>query len=92
MKPNLPPSDTRWRPDQRALENGELDKAGAEKHRLEEKQRARRKQMEAAGESHKIAYFEQYTCPYSGEKAYRYKGGYWEDKEKRNWGHMPDLF
>jgi Oxysterol-binding protein len=39
----LPPTDSRFRPDQRALENGELDKASAEKVRLEEKQRARRK-------------------------------------------------
>jgi hypothetical protein len=37
MKEQLPPTDSRLRPDQRALENGEFDKASAEKHRLEEK-------------------------------------------------------
>jgi hypothetical protein len=31
------PTDSRLRPDQRALENGDLDLAAAEKHRLEEK-------------------------------------------------------
>ena len=33
----LPPTDTRFRPDQRALENGDFKLAEAEKHRLEEK-------------------------------------------------------
>lgn len=44
----LPITDSRFRPDQRALEFGDEDLAGDEKHRLEEKQRARRRQMEAA--------------------------------------------
>ena len=33
----IAPTDTRRRPDQRALENGDLDKAAFEKNRLEEK-------------------------------------------------------
>lgn len=35
----LPPTDSRFRPDQRALESGEHSKATSEKLRLEEKQR-----------------------------------------------------
>lgn len=35
----LPPTDSRLRPDQRHLENGEYDKANAEKLRLEQRQR-----------------------------------------------------
>lgn len=35
----LPPTDSRLRPDQRHLENGEYDDANAEKLRLEQKQR-----------------------------------------------------
>lgn len=35
----LPPTDSRLRPDQRHLENGEYDKANAEKLRLETRQR-----------------------------------------------------
>ena len=42
----LPPTDSRFRTDQRALENGDIDLATQEKHRLEEKQRARRKRWE----------------------------------------------
>jgi hypothetical protein len=37
MKKTLPPTDTRRRPDQRLMEEGNYDKAADEKHRLEEK-------------------------------------------------------
>ena len=40
LKNKLPPTDSRFRPDQRALEVGDLVKAAEEKARLEDKQRA----------------------------------------------------
>jgi len=43
MKPTLPPTDSRLRPDRLALEKSDTKKAGAEKHILEEKQRAEAK-------------------------------------------------
>ena len=39
VKEKLPPTDSRLRPDQRHLENGEYDMANAEKLRLETRQR-----------------------------------------------------
>ena len=39
VKEKLPPTDSRLRPDQRHLENGEYEKANAEKLRLETRQR-----------------------------------------------------
>ncbi len=42
------PTDSRFRPDQRLLENGKIDEASNEKFRLEEKQRAARKKREAS--------------------------------------------
>lgn len=39
MQEKLPPTDSRMRPDQRCLENGEYEKANAEKLRLEQRQR-----------------------------------------------------
>ena len=39
MKEKLPATDSRLRPDQRHLENGEFDKANEEKLRLETRQR-----------------------------------------------------
>ncbi|PWZ03115.1 hypothetical protein BCV70DRAFT_197348 [Testicularia cyperi] len=47
----LPPTDSRLRPDQRAFEEGDVDKAEQLKHKLEEAQRARRKKMESDGNS-----------------------------------------
>eukprot|EP00897_Mesotaenium_endlicherianum_P002073 jgi/Mesen1/1894/ME000143S00948 len=45
----LLPSDSRLRPDRLALERGDLHKAGVEKTRLEERQRAEKKEREAKG-------------------------------------------
>lgn len=39
VKEKLPPTDSRLRPDQRHLENGEYEKANSEKQRLEKRQR-----------------------------------------------------
>ncbi|VDO12517.1 unnamed protein product [Rodentolepis nana] len=44
-EPNLCPTDSRLRPDQRLMEDGSWDEANAEKVRLEEKQRMRRREM-----------------------------------------------
>ncbi|TRM61489.1 Oxysterol-binding protein-domain-containing protein [Schizophyllum amplum] len=41
IRGQLPPTDSRWRPDVRALEEGNLDEAEAEKVRVEEAQRDR---------------------------------------------------
>lgn len=51
--PNLAPTDSRHRPDQRALENGNLKLAASEKCRLEEKQRLSRKLNEETGVEYK---------------------------------------
>ncbi|XP_010312786.1 oxysterol-binding protein-related protein 1C-like isoform X3 [Solanum lycopersicum] len=45
LKDKLPPTDSRLRPDQRCLENGEYDRANSEKLRLEERQRQNSKQL-----------------------------------------------
>ena len=45
-RPPLPPTDSRWRPDIRKMEEGDIDAASQEKDRLEEKQRAVRRSME----------------------------------------------
>ncbi|CDS00049.1 related to OSH3-Member of oxysterol-binding protein family [Sporisorium scitamineum] len=45
----LPPTDSRLRPDQRAFEQGDVDKAEHLKQKLEEAQRSRRKKLESEG-------------------------------------------
>jgi hypothetical protein len=43
LKPKLPPTDSRFREDQRAYEQGNIELATKEKSKLEDNQRARRK-------------------------------------------------
>ena len=49
-RPSLPPTDSRFRPDIRQMEEGHIDQASQEKNRLEEKQRETRQIMERRGE------------------------------------------
>jgi hypothetical protein len=62
----LPPTDSRLRPDQQALEGGEIDRAEALKARLEERQRSRRKVLEGHGRKWTPQFFERMVSPSSG--------------------------
>lgn len=94
MVPFLPPTDTRFRPDQRALENGDFKLASDEKHRLEEKQRAVRRYNEKNKITPKPFYFEEWKNPDDPSQIYyRYTGKYFEkDRLERDWKHLPDLY
>ncbi|KAA8529674.1 hypothetical protein F0562_034226 [Nyssa sinensis] len=81
----LPPTDSRLRPDQRHLENGEYELANAEKLRLEQLQRQARKLQERGWQPRWFQKDKEDGC-------YRYVGGYWEAREKRNWEAIPDIF
>ncbi|CAL5348329.1 unnamed protein product [Camellia sinensis] len=85
LKEKLPPTDSRLRPDQRCLENGEYDMANSEKLRLEQRQRQAHKMQESGW---KPRWFEKEK----GSDTYRYIGGYWDAREKRNWESCPDIF
>ena len=69
-----------------------MDLAAAEKHRLEEKQRAVRKHREARGEHHKPLFFIEYQDEQCGEKAYKFNNIYWERRKKLDWSICPDPF
>ncbi|XP_078083033.1 oxysterol-binding protein 2-like isoform X5 [Mustelus asterias] len=96
------PTDSRLRPDQRLMENGEWEEANVEKQRLEEKQRAVRRSREAEvataaeegreHEPYQPVWFEKKEDPITGEEVYVYKGGYWECKETQDWKTCPDIF
>ncbi|KAJ6818112.1 oxysterol-binding protein-related protein 1C [Iris pallida] len=81
----LPPTDSRLRPDQRCLENGEYEMANAEKLRLEQRQRQARKMQESGWKP-------QWFAKDKGTDTYRYVGGYWEARERGNWDGCPDIF
>ncbi|KAI9791396.1 MAG: hypothetical protein M1816_003963 [Peltula sp. TS41687] len=78
LRPYLPPTDTRLRPDQRAMENGEYDLAAQEKVRLEEKQRAKRREREAKGEEFVPRWFAKAKCNTTGDDYWLFDGDYWE--------------
>ncbi|KAL2901764.1 Oxysterol-binding protein-related protein 2A [Bienertia sinuspersici] len=85
LKEKLPPTDSRLRPDQRHLENGEYERANAEKLRLERRQRMSRKLQE---DGWRPRWFDR-----EGEDGpYHYKGGYWEARSQGNWDGCPDIF
>ncbi|KAK7321066.1 hypothetical protein VNO77_31226 [Canavalia gladiata] len=85
LKENLPPTDSRLRPDQRHLENGEYEMANSEKLRLEQRQRQARKMQESGWEPRWFA-----RDKASGN--YRYLGGYWEARKQGSWNSCPDIF
>lgn len=82
LEPWLAPTDSRRRPDQRAMEEGRYDDAGEEKNRLEEAQRARRRKREENGEEFAPKWFEKAKCEITGEEYWRFNGGYWEARER----------
>lgn len=98
LRKQLPPTDTRLRPDQRAMEDGEYDFAATEKNRVEEKQRAVRRARETTGEEHAPKWFEQAVDPVTGETFWnirRAKDGradYWACRDQEDWSRSEDIF
>eukprot|EP00826_Nyctotherus_ovalis_P002116 TRINITY_DN1039_c0_g1_i10.p1 TRINITY_DN1039_c0_g1~~TRINITY_DN1039_c0_g1_i10.p1 ORF type:complete len:370 (+),score=88.99 TRINITY_DN1039_c0_g1_i10:1098-2207(+) len=88
----LPPTDSRLRPDIRALEDNDIKLASNEKYRLEEIQREKLKVMKNKKVEHRPVYFEESIDSISGEKEYKFNGKYWEDREKGNWSHLPTIY
>ncbi|KAL7800004.1 Oxysterol-binding domain-containing protein [Trichoderma ceciliae] len=78
----IAPTDSRLRPDQRAMEEGEYDFAATEKNRLEENQRARRRDRDNAGDEFAPAWFTKATCETTGEVYWKFNGKYWTQREK----------
>ncbi|XP_029426565.1 oxysterol-binding protein-related protein 1 isoform X2 [Nannospalax galili] len=88
MENLIPKTDCRLRPDIRAMENGEIDQASEEKKRLEEKQRAARKNRSKSEEDWKTRWFHQGPNPYNGAQDWIYSGSYWD----RNYFNLPDIY
>jgi len=97
------PTDSRLRPDQRMMEEGRWDEANTEKVRLEEKQRAVRRQREVEAElaqqegreyeGPKPTWYRAVPDQFNGGKLiHEYQGGYWEAKEQQDWTKCADIF
>lgn len=92
IRPWLAPTDTRLRPDQRAMEDGRYDEASAEKHRLEEKQRSARKARELRRETYKPNWFVKLVHPVTGDKYWNYNDKYWPRRKNKQLGDTGDIY
>ena len=90
---NVCPTDTRFRPDQRAIAFGDMELATKEKVRVEDMQRERRKQRKRLGKKWKPRWFKHEYDEDVGDKVWKYQGGYFEKRKEGDWGtDFPKLF
>lgn len=77
-------SDSRLRPDRSALELGDLSKAGVEKTRMEERQRAEKRRREASNQDFTPKWFTMTgditSTPWGDMEIYEYNGKYTEHR------------
>uniref|UniRef100_A0A4W4HIQ5 Oxysterol-binding protein n=1 Tax=Electrophorus electricus TaxID=8005 RepID=A0A4W4HIQ5_ELEEL len=88
MEGVIAPTDCRLRPDIRAMENGDIDTACQEKERLEEKQRAARRERAKDEEEWSTRWFQQGPNSYTRTADWIYTGGYFD----RKYSHLPDIY
>lgn len=87
-RPLLPPTDARFRPDIRKMEEGDINVAGQEKDRLEEKQRIARRNMEKRREDWQPRWFRLVRHDVTGQDVWVSNDKYWQ----RNWTDCPDIY
>ncbi|XP_066530828.1 oxysterol-binding protein-related protein 7-like [Hoplias malabaricus] len=90
LRPLLPPTDTRFRPDQRLLEEGKVAEADKRKDKVEEKQRETRKELAKRGEEHIPRFFRK-TEDQDGREVWVSNGTYWNLRENPGFEHTPNL-
>ncbi|XP_003912701.1 oxysterol-binding protein-related protein 7 isoform X2 [Papio anubis] len=87
LKRSLPSTDTRLRPDQRYLEEGNIQAAEAQKRRIEQLQRDRRKVMEENNIVHQARFFRRQTDS-SGKEWWVTNNTYWRLRAEPGYGNM----
>uniref|UniRef100_A0A671XYW4 Oxysterol-binding protein n=1 Tax=Sparus aurata TaxID=8175 RepID=A0A671XYW4_SPAAU len=75
LRPLLPPTDTRFRPDQRLLEEGNTEGAEEQKQRIEQLQRERRKVLQDNSMTHQPRFFKK-----SNNDTWVSNNSYWEQR------------
>ncbi|XP_008419846.1 oxysterol-binding protein-related protein 3-like [Poecilia reticulata] len=75
LRPLLPPTDTRFRPDQRLLEEGNIDGAEEQKQRIEQLQRERRRVLQDNSMVHQPRFFKK-----SKDDTWVSNNTYWEQR------------
>uniref|UniRef100_A0A3P9IJR5 Oxysterol-binding protein n=1 Tax=Oryzias latipes TaxID=8090 RepID=A0A3P9IJR5_ORYLA len=90
LKPLLPPTDTRLRPDQRMLEEGKVAEADKMKDDIEEKQRERRKELSKKGEEHVPRFFKK-AKDSSGQDVWLTNSSYWELRKNPGFANLDNV-
>lgn len=89
----LAPTDSRLRPDQRAMENGDFEAANTLKVELEDKQRSTRKLLEAQGMSQPgPRWFKREQDSLTGAYHWVFTEAYWQCRARRDWTDVPNIF
>uniref|UniRef100_A0A8C9XWG1 Oxysterol-binding protein n=1 Tax=Sander lucioperca TaxID=283035 RepID=A0A8C9XWG1_SANLU len=90
LKPLLPPTDSRLRPDQRLLEDGKVDEADIKKDEIEEFHRERRKELSKMGQDHVPRFFKKAkdSC---GRDVWLTNGTYWKLRENPGFANIENL-
>ncbi|XP_029954564.1 oxysterol-binding protein-related protein 7 isoform X2 [Salarias fasciatus] len=90
LKPLLPPTDSRLRPDQRMLEEGKVDETDRKKDEIEELQRERRKELAKRGEEHVPRFFKKAkdSC---GRDVWLSNDTYWKLRENPGFASVENL-
>ncbi|KRZ76964.1 Oxysterol-binding protein-related protein 6 [Trichinella papuae] len=83
MRPQLPPTDTRFRRDQRLVEIGDMDQAAQCKHQIEEFNRDKRKKKALKCEAHIPKWFDKQYNPVTKKIEYVFNGEYWKAREEK---------
>lgn len=92
LKQWLAPTDTRWRPDQRAMEDGRYDDAAREKTRVENKQRAAKKVRDQNRQTYKPNWFVKLKHPVTGDPYWHYNGDYWTRRKNHKLVGTGDIY
>uniref|UniRef100_A0A671WSD7 Oxysterol-binding protein n=1 Tax=Sparus aurata TaxID=8175 RepID=A0A671WSD7_SPAAU len=90
LKPLLPPTDSRLRPDQRLLEEGKVEESDRKKDDLEEFQRERRKELSKQGEEHVPRFFKKAkdSC---GRDVWLTNETYWKLRENPGFANTENI-
>ncbi|XP_062416070.1 oxysterol-binding protein-related protein 7 [Pungitius pungitius] len=90
LKPLLPPTDSRLRPDQRLLEEGKVEEADRTKDDIEEFQRERRKELNKRGQEHVPRFFRKAkdSC---GRDVWLSNESYWKLRENPGFANTENI-
>ena len=107
MQGVISPTDSRWRDDIAAFEEGDEETSEAAKNRIEGEQRRKRDLMDKGAFTWKPNFFELVDHPYmtadnqpidtKEEKPHQWRliqgeKGYWERRKRQDWSDMPYLW